>query len=136
MEVKNKVNPSPLQMQEFFAGVDDKPFVMINLLKFKPRAEYADGDHGLSGVEAYAIYGAEVSKLIWALGGKMGYSGQVDGLLLGEVEELWDAVALAQYPTKAAMLKMVTSPEYQEAAKHREAGLAGQLNIRTSGKLA
>ncbi|KAF0116899.1 MAG: hypothetical protein FD163_2307 [Hyphomonadaceae bacterium] len=135
MQVLNKVNPSPKQMQEFFEGKDEAPFVMINLLKFKPRAEYADGDHGLSGYEAYAIYGAAVSKLIWALGGKMGYNGQVDGLLLGEVEELWDAVALAQYPSKAAMLKMVTSPEYREAAKHREAGLAGQLNIRTNGSL-
>jgi uncharacterized protein (DUF1330 family) len=132
MEVINKVNPSPKQMQEFFNGADDQPFVMVNLLKFKPRAEYHDGDHGLSGMEAYAIYGAAVAGQIKSLGGKMGYNGKVDGLLLGEVEELWDAVALAQYPSKAAMLKMVTSAEYQEIAKHRDAGLAGQLNIRTA----
>ena len=51
--------------------------------------------------------------------------------MLGEVEELWDMVALAQYPSRAAMMTMIQSPEYQAIEKHRVAGLAGQLNIRT-----
>jgi hypothetical protein len=29
------------------------------------------------------------------------------------------------------MLAMITDPDYQESAKHRQAGLAGQLNIET-----
>jgi uncharacterized protein (DUF1330 family) len=40
-------------------------------------------------------------------------------------------VAIAEYPSRAAMLEMVRSPEYQAITKHRDAGLAGQLNIRT-----
>ena len=51
--------------------------------------------------------------------------------MLGEVEELWDVVAIATYPSKKAMLKMITDPDYIESAKHRTAGLAGQLNIET-----
>jgi uncharacterized protein (DUF1330 family) len=55
----------------------------------------------------------------------------VTGLLLGEVEELWDMAALAEYPSLAAFRAMATSPEYQAIEHHRRAGLAGQLNIRT-----
>ncbi len=51
--------------------------------------------------------------------------------MLGEVDELWDMVALAEYPSRAAMMAMVSSPDYQAIEKHRIAGLAGQLNIRT-----
>jgi hypothetical protein len=51
--------------------------------------------------------------------------------MLGDIEELWDAVAIATYPSKKAMLKMITNPEYMESHKHRVAGLAGQLNIES-----
>ena len=44
-------------------------------------------------------------------------------------------VALAQYPSLAAFRAMVTDPAYAEIAKHRDAGLAGQLNIKTRGTL-
>jgi uncharacterized protein (DUF1330 family) len=58
----------------------------------------------------------------------------VTDLMLGEVEELWDMVAIVEYPSRAAMLQMVQSPEYQAITKHRDAGLAGQLNIRTKAQ--
>ena len=49
--------------------------------------------------------------------------------MLGEVEELWDTVAIAMYPSRQAMLEMLSSEAYQASAVHRSAGLAGQLNI-------
>ena len=52
-------------------------------------------------------------------------------LLLGQVDELWDMVALAEYPSLAAFRQMATSPAMQAIEHHRKAGLAGQLNIRT-----
>jgi len=132
MEVQNAVYPAPEQFADFFGAPEDGPFVMVNLLKFKPKAEYADGsDAHLSGREAYARYGAEVSKLVEALGGRVRYSGDVTGLLLGEVGELWDMVALAEYPSLAAFKAMALSPAMRAIEHHRSAGLAGQLNIRT-----
>jgi uncharacterized protein (DUF1330 family) len=116
----------------FFGGAEDGPFVMVNLLKFKAQAEYADGSGaGLTGAEAYARYGEGVRKLVEGLGGKVRYSGSVTGLMLGEVEELWDLVALAEYPSLAAFRAMAMSPEMHAIEHHRKAGLAGQLNIRT-----
>ena len=136
MNVENAVMPPMEQAIAFFGAPEDGPFVMVNLLKFKPRAEYEDGaDAHLTGAEAYARYGVEVSKLVEGLGGRMRYSGRVDGLLLGEVEDLWDAVALAEYPSIEAFRTMAISPEMYAIEHHREAGLAGQLNIRTKPSL-
>ena len=49
--------------------------------------------------------------------------------MLGEVEELWDSVALAKYPSRKAMLEMLLDSDYQKSELHRSAGLEGQLNI-------
>jgi uncharacterized protein (DUF1330 family) len=132
MKVENAVFPTAEQANAFFGAPEDGPFVMVNLLKFKPKAEYKDGrDSHLTGAQAYARYGVEVAKLVAGLGGRIRYSSTVTGLLLGEVEELWDAVALAEYPSLAAFRAMALSPEMHAIEHHRKAGLAGQLNIRT-----
>lgn len=132
MRVVNTVMPDPKQAMEFFTSAEDGPFVMVNLLKFKPYAEYADGsDAHLTGAEAYWRYGEAVARMVEGLGGRVRYSGKVTGLLLGEVEELWDMVALAEYPSLAAFQAMAMSPEMEAISHHRKAGLAGQLNIRT-----
>ena len=137
MQFKNQVHLTADQAKAFFDAPEDGPFVMVNLLKFKPKAAYVDGsDADISGFDAYLRYGRKVRHLILKVGGTPGYSGPVTGLRLGEVEELWDMVALAGYPSLAAMKEMVESPEYREIAKHRDAGLAGQLNIKTKGFLS
>ena len=130
MEVVNKVAPTEEQMEGFLEPGRDGPIYMLNLLKFKEKAEYADGrETVLSGAEAYAIYGQEVIQHLQKVGGAPMFSAGVERLMLGEVEELWDAAAIAMYPSRKAMLEMISSPEYQASALHREAGLAGQLNI-------
>jgi uncharacterized protein (DUF1330 family) len=132
MQVKNAVYPPGPQAMAFFGAPEDGPFVMVNLLRFKDRADYPDDPNcDLSGAQAYALYGAGVSKLIEALGGRIRFNGKVTGLLIGEVEDLWDMVALAEYPSLAAFRTMTQSPEMHAIEHHRIAGLAGQLNIRT-----
>ena len=132
MKVENKVNPNEEQMAGFLEGDVDSPIEMVNLLKFKDKAEYEDGrDTDLSGEEAYAIYGLEVIEHVKKAGGEPIFFGKVERLMLGEVEELWDMVAIAKYPSRKAMLKMISDQDYIESAKHRSAGLKGQLNIET-----
>lgn len=132
MNVTNAVFPGAEQAAAFFGGVEDGPFVMINLLKFKDRADYPDGaEPELSGRDAYRRYGAAVQACLASVGARSVYAGDVTELMLGETDELWDMVALAEYPSRAAMMAMVASPAYQAIEKHRIAGLAGQLNIRT-----
>ena len=52
--------------------------------------------------------------------------------MLGEGEDLWYQVAIAMYPSRKAMLEMISDPDYIKSAQHRVAGLEGQLNIETS----
>jgi uncharacterized protein (DUF1330 family) len=132
MEVKNSVIPNKDQMDEFLEGDIESPISMVNLLKFKEKAEYEDGrDTNLSGKEAYMIYGIEVQEHLKKVGGEIVFGGEISRLMLGEVEDLWDNVAVARYPSRTAMLEMMMNPDYQESEKHRSAGLLGQLNIET-----
>lgn len=131
MKVENQVLPPPQQAMAFFSAPEDGPFVMVNLLKFHDRAQYEDGDRGLSGYDAYMLYGEAVRKLVEGLGGQVRYQGRVTDLMLGEVEELWDVVALAEYPSLESFRNMAMSPEMHAIEHHRKAGLKGQLNIKT-----
>ena len=132
MEVKNDLKPNQDQMEGFLEGDIETPIAMLNLLKFKEKAEYEDGrETNLTGKEAYSIYGSEVQEHLAKVGAETIFAGAVNRLMLGEVEELWDWVAIAEYPSRKAMLEMVMDSEYQKSEEHRSAGLAGQLNIET-----
>ncbi len=135
MEVVNEVMPTSAErLTEMAEPGPDGPIFMVNLLKFKAQAEYEDGrDTDLTGREAYQRYGAAVAELLPEYGGEVVFVGDVTFLSLGQVEDLWDEVAIAKYPNRAALLAMSTSDAWREAAVHRTAGLAGQLNIETVG---
>lgn len=134
MHVANAENPTGDQIKAAIARATGQPICMVNLLKFKDKAVYADGRPcDLTGREAYAIYGKAVRELIEGFGGKFIFAGQVRGLLIGEVEDLWDQVAIMQYPNMQAMADMMRSPDYIAIHVHRDAGLAGQLLIETKG---
>ena len=129
---KNALRPNPIQLAEFALG-DDDPILMVNLLKFKDKAEYEDGRAtNLTGREAYEIYVTETREHLANVGAELILGGEVNGLLLGEVEELWDAFGVARYPSRKAMIAMARNPAYIESEKHRAAGLAGQLNVEVS----
>ena len=133
MEVENRVLPNQEQMQGFMEPGPDGPIYMVNLLKYKDVAEYEDGrETALTGREAYQVYAVAVADLLVEFGGGMIFGGEVSRLMLGEVEDLWDEVAIAMYPSRNAMLEMMMSPTMQEIGQHRAAGLAGQLNIETT----
>ena len=136
MRVENKVLPNEEQMAGFLEPDTGQAIYMVNLLKYHEKASYDDGrDSQLSGKEAYALYSAGVVACLAAVGGEIVFHGEVQRLMLGEVEGLWDEVAIARYPSRGAMLEMMQLPEYQEIVVHRSAGLAGQLNIETTQPL-
>ena len=133
MEVTNEVLPTSTErIQEMMQPGPEGPIYMVNLLKFKDRAQYEDDRQSeLTGREAYQLYGQAVLKLSGEYGGEIVFHADVTFLALGQVEELWDEVAIAKYPNRAALLAMSSSQEWRDAAVHRSAGLAGQLNIES-----
>jgi uncharacterized protein (DUF1330 family) len=87
---------------------DDGPIVMLNLLAMKP-----DG-----GFEKYGEYGVAVAPLLEKAGGRVLFSGTGGSALIGSDQD-WDLVLLVQYPSRAAFLGMLGSPEYQAIAHLR-----------------
>lgn len=131
MNVENQVHPEPDQVQEFVAT--EGPVCMVNLLRFKEKAEYPDGrDAHLSGREAYMRYATEMKKLVEGSGGRFVFGAEVQGALLGRIDDLWDQVGIVEYPSSKALIQISMSPEFQAIEVHRGAGLAGQLNLTTT----
>jgi uncharacterized protein (DUF1330 family) len=133
MNVENAVLPKGEQMQALLAMGGDGPIVMLNLLKFRDKAQYDEpGEPEMTGREAYDRYGRVMAPLVLSKGGRLRFSSTVDALVIGEVGELWDVVAIMEYPSRAAFVEIATSPEVIEIGRHRKAGLAGQLLIQCS----
>lgn len=130
MKFANKVFPNEEQLKGFDENPEIGPIKMLNLIKLKQHATYSDGrETKLTGLEAYMLYGEETQEHLKKVGAKVIFSGPVSRLMIGEIDELWDLVAIAEYPNRAAMLKMISDPEYLKSSEHREAALDGQLNI-------
>lgn len=133
MNVENALYPTQAQIAGLMAEKSDKPIVMLNLLKFRDKAQYADGRAStLTGREAYMLYGEAMQKVVAREGGKILFTGAITSLAIGVVEDMWDVTALVEYPSAAAFARIATSPEVAEIGVHRAAGLAGQLLIRVS----
>ncbi|MFZ1160691.1 DUF1330 domain-containing protein [Mycobacterium sp.] len=136
MNVENHVYPTHSRVEELMAVDSDSPVVMLNLLKFRAKADYSDGrDSDLTGRQAYDLYGAAMQKVIEEHGGQVLFGGDIASLVIGEVDDIWDTCVLVQYPSAAAFATIVTSPEVTEIGVHRAAGLDGQLLIRLTPSL-
>ncbi len=136
MKVVNQVYPTFEQIAPLAQDATPGPISMVNLLKFHDKAQYQDGrKDDVSGREAYMRYIAQMGPIVEAAGGRFLFSGDVKQLVIGEVDELWDAVGIAEYPSRREFHRIATSPEVQAIGVHREAGLAGQLLILTDGQI-
>jgi uncharacterized protein (DUF1330 family) len=126
----NVLQPTGDQVRAFRDRQTGQPIAMLNLLKFKERAIYEDGRRSeLTGSEAYQLYASNFRKIMEPRGVRVLYAGEVKGLLIGQGDDLWDAVAIIQYPSTDVMLNMLKDEDYQRAQQHRAAALEGQLLI-------
>jgi uncharacterized protein (DUF1330 family) len=132
MKVENAVYPSADGIRALAQDSSPAKIVMLNLLKFRDKAVYQDGrTDDISGREAYQRYANAMTKIVEREGGRLLFSGRIAGLVIGEVEGVWDVAAIMEYPSRAAFQRIVTLPEVAEIGVHREAGLEGQLLIMT-----
>ena len=88
------------QFQAIARNTNQKPFVMLNLLKFKKEG----------GREAYFQYIKESGPFVEEVGAKVLYFGKAEELLNGA--ETWDIVLLVRYPSRKAFLQMANNPDY------------------------
>jgi uncharacterized protein (DUF1330 family) len=124
------VIPTEQQLAGLMASTDDGPVMMLNLLRFKDRA---DGiDEGVSGAEAYARYSAATEPFLRAVGGRLRAALAAQETIIGPEGREWDLVLLVEYPSRAKFMEMAADPEYLKIHAHREAALADSRLIPCS----
>lgn len=102
----------------------ETPFLMLNMLKFREKAQHEGQERGLSGRDAYGVYGKQARGYLARIGAEVVIMGAAHGTVIGPEDEHWDVVMFVRYPSIAAFVAMANDPEYAEIAKHREAALA------------
>jgi uncharacterized protein (DUF1330 family) len=112
---------------ELIASLPDAgPVVMVNLLRLRDRA-------------AYKRYSELAMPLIKARGGTVLWAGNGEAVAFGDAHgDRWDYVALVRYPSRAAFLDMMRSPEYAAANAQREQAVAKHVilaNTETYSKM-
>ncbi len=121
------INPDEGQLRALLASDAGGPLQFVNLLSYRPRAQYPEGHElaaaGLSGAEAYGRYGAVALDHVARRGGLLTLYNDVLQVLIGETRP-WDQIAVMQYPDTNAFVDMIRDPDYQAALVHRDAGLA------------
>jgi uncharacterized protein (DUF1330 family) len=121
------IYPTGEQIQALLAGPADQPVVMVNLLRFKPRA---DGiDQGLSGEQAYERYAEAMQRFIESHGGRIIWAGRVDSVVIGDGDAQFDMIGLVEYPSRQKFLEIAQSERVREIGTHRSAGLESQWLI-------
>jgi len=112
------------------------PIAMVNLLRYREVAAYgtAVAATPCSGKAAYyarylpafsAVPGAEQAKVVWI--------GNAHGVLVGARGEVWDDIAIVEYPSMKVFREIVEHPKYKsDADPHRAAALADWRFIVTT----
>ena len=125
------IYPTKEQFEELMKGPADRPVVMVNLLKFKQRADESEGD--ASGQVAYGRYAEQMRTVVESQGGRFIWAGRVDSKVIGEDgDPEFDVVALVEYPSRQKFVEIASSERVQKIGKHRSAGLEMQWLIATT----
>ena len=106
---------------------EDGPVWMVNLMKYREVADYADGrESAISGRDADDLYTPLES--LAAIGAEIVFGGEVDQQLLGDAP-IWDRVGVVKYPTRRSFIEMQSRPDFQRQHVHKDAGMAETIVI-------
>jgi uncharacterized protein (DUF1330 family) len=114
---------------EMMLPEDDGPVWMVNLMKYREVADYADGrESAISGRDADDAYSPLDS--LAAVGAAPVFFGDVDQQLLGDATT-WDRIGVVKYPTRKAFIDMQSLPSFQKSHHHKDAGMESTIVIGT-----
>jgi hypothetical protein len=117
------------QLEGMIAEPARGPFYMFNLIRFREMAQYRDGrETDLTGREANALYAP--AEFLNAIGARPVFSTEVDNQIDGDDEE-WETVGVVEYPCPIAFFAMVSNPDFQARAIHKDAGVEKTIVIVT-----
>jgi uncharacterized protein (DUF1330 family) len=99
----------------------DEPVIMLNLLKYLDKAKLGYGVDGLTGKEAYQVYGKKFARFQPIYGGEPIWMGRSHNSIIGKDD--WDITILVRYPKRKNFIDMFNDSEYKAIAPIRAAAL-------------
>ena len=99
---------------------EDREVWMLNLMKYKPVADYGDaGGPAISGREADDIYAP--TAVLADLGATVPLFGDVTHQVTDDVA--WERIGIVRYPSRASFFAMQNRDDFQKQYVHKEAGM-------------
>ena len=121
--------PNMEQVMRMLQEPTQGPFYMVNLIRYRDQADYADGRQtNLTGREANNLYSPV--EFLRAIGAQPVFVSDVKGNISGE-DSVWDEVAIVEYPCPLAIFAMSAHPEFRERSVHKDAGLEASIVMVT-----
>lgn len=127
--MEKHINPSEEAGKKFFMEYNTgEKVVMLNLLKFRPKAEYPESssiapEQEISGEAAYNLYIDSTIDELTAVGSKILFFGSSNSFLIGPDFEQWDAVLLVEHASVKKFMGFAKSDSYLKYMEHRTAAL-------------
>lgn len=134
------LNARPEAGKRFYQDFQSKgKVVMLNLLRFRPVADYTGldllkPDKEISGEEAYQRYIKCILPELKKAGSRILYYGQGHDFLIGPEAEKWDAVVLVEYLSVDKFMEFAQSKAFLDHAGHRMAALEDSRLLPTTKK--
>ena len=112
----------------FFTREIPGEVVMLNLLRFRTIADYADfpelaPSEPISGREAYRKYMEHTLPFLRDSGGDVIFQGECGRFLIGPQDEPWDFVMLVRHASRSTFMAFASNEAYLAGAGHRSAAL-------------
>jgi uncharacterized protein (DUF1330 family) len=122
------LEPTQESGREFFTRNISGKIVMLNLLRFRPVADYSATPHlapdsPISGEAAYRLYIEHTLPHLRQSGGELLFLGKGGAFLIGPSDERWDAAMLVRQSSVGAFMAFASDPEYMAGIGHRTAAL-------------
>ncbi|MEM9885586.1 MAG: DUF1330 domain-containing protein [Bacteroidota bacterium] len=129
MNQPTHIHTTPESGRNFFAAHRGKgKVVMLNLLKFKEKADYSISPelapaNEISGEAAYQTYAKHALPLLEKAGSKTLFYGTCSPFLIGPSTEAWDAMLLVEHESAEAFVAFSQDKAYLKIVGHRTAAL-------------
>lgn len=121
--------------RRFMEADDGKPFYMVNLMRYREKALYPDGEFPdvKTGEEAASLYNRAVIKELVKRGSyPVFYSRKMANLISdSDGTDFFEHVGVVRYRSRRDLLNMVESPAYMESIKHKWASLEKTVALPT-----
>ncbi|MBU2951769.1 DUF1330 domain-containing protein [Tamlana agarivorans] len=127
--MKKHIEANPESGKKFYQDFHDKgKIVMLNLLKFREKADYTNlaqikPDGEVSGKDAYQLYMKNTLTELRKAGSRIIYYGESNDFLIGPESEKWDAILIVEHESVLKFIEFAQNKDYLINAGHRTAGL-------------